>query len=74
MDPQNLPDGSKHDMDFKKASEADSKAWKDIWGAGQGVGAIKEVPGAAELIDRLEREYLAARERLGLAAARAAAE
>lgn len=42
------------------------KAWKDIWSAGQGIGAIKDVPAAAELVDRLEREYLAARERVGL--------
>jgi nitronate monooxygenase len=43
------------------------KAWKDVWGAGQGIGAVKEVVPAASLVDRLAREYLEARERLGLA-------
>jgi nitronate monooxygenase len=57
MDPQNLPDGSKHDMDFKKASEADSKAWKDIWGAGQGVGNIGDVSPARDVVLRMESEY-----------------
>jgi nitronate monooxygenase len=57
MDPQNLPDGSKHDMDFKKASEAESKAWKDIWGAGQGVGNIGDVSPARDVVLRMEKEY-----------------
>ena len=57
MDPQNLPEGSKHDMDFKKASEADSKAWKDIWGAGQGVGNIGDVSPARDVVLRMESEY-----------------
>lgn len=57
MDPQNLPEGSKHDMDFKKASEADSKAWKDIWGAGQGVGNISDVSPARDVVLRMESEY-----------------
>jgi len=43
------------------------KAWKDIWGCGQGIGAVKSVVPAAELIDRLYREYEEARERLNLA-------
>jgi nitronate monooxygenase len=50
-----------------------TKAWKDIWGSGQGIGAVKAVVPAAELVARLAREYTAARIRLGLAApARAA--
>lgn len=57
MDPQNLPEGSKHDMDFKKASEAGSKAWKDIWGAGQGVGNIGDVSPAREVVLRMQSEY-----------------
>jgi len=44
--------------------------WKEIWSAGQGIGAIKHVPTAAKLVDRIEREYLAARERLGLESAK----
>ena len=38
-----------------------AKAWKDIWGCGQGIGAVKEVTSTAILVDRLEREYLAAK-------------
>jgi nitronate monooxygenase len=45
---------------------AATKAWKDIWGCGQGIGAIKNVQPAAELIGRLRREYQAARERVAL--------
>ena len=41
------------------------KTWKDIWGAGQGVGNIDDVPSVAELVDRLETEYRAARQRIG---------
>jgi nitronate monooxygenase len=64
MDPQNLPEGSKHDMDFKKASETESKAWKDIWGAGQGVGNIGDVSPARNVVLRMESEYLAALSRV----------
>ncbi len=60
MDPDNLPLGSKADMDFAKASKADAKAWKDIWGAGQGVGDINEVLSAREIVLKIEREYAAA--------------
>jgi nitronate monooxygenase len=68
LDPDALPEADKNAMNFGSAR---SKAWRDIWGAGQGVGQIREVLPAAGIVDRLEREYLAARERLGLAAARA---
>jgi len=44
-----------------------AKAWKDIWGAGQGVGLMHDVPTVAELVERLKEEYGAARERLSLA-------
>ncbi|PZO79831.1 MAG: nitronate monooxygenase, partial [Mesorhizobium amorphae] len=67
MDPQNLPEGDISKMDFGQGvSGAGAKAWKDIWGAGQGVGAVDAVVPVAELVDRLEREYRAARERLGV--------
>ena len=46
-----------------------TKAWKDIWGCGQGIGAIEQVVPTAELVARLKREYAAARQRLQLAAA-----
>ncbi len=72
MDPDDLPESDPSKMDFS-AGSSKPKAWKDVWSAGQGIGAVREILGAAELIDRLEREYHAARARLGLGA-RAAAE
>nr|CAD6616205.1 nitronate monooxygenase [Rhizobium sp. Khangiran2] len=63
MDPENLPVADPSKMDFDKATTG-AKAWKDIWGAGQGVGSVKAVVPVAELVDRLEREYRAAREGL----------
>ena len=57
MDPKNLPAGRKEDMDFSKASATDAKAWKDIWGAGQGVGNIRDIPPARDVVLRLEQEY-----------------
>lgn len=67
MDPDNLPESDPSQMNFSSGSSK-PKSWKDIWGAGQGIGAIKDVVGAAELVARLEREYNAARHRLGLGA------
>lgn len=61
MDPNNLPEGDLKTMDFGGDK---SKAWKDIWGAGQGVGAIDKVVPAAELIARFIAEYNAAKKRL----------
>jgi len=57
MDPENLPDGSKADMDFAKAGNSGAKAWKDIWGAGQGVGDIDEILPAREVALNMELEY-----------------
>jgi nitronate monooxygenase len=57
LDPDNLPEGSKSDMDFDKASQTDAKAWKDIWGAGQGVGNIDEILSAREITLKIEQEY-----------------
>lgn len=54
MDPDNLPEGDKSHMDF---GNTDAKAWKDIWGAGQGVGNIDEILPARDLVLRMEREY-----------------
>ena len=52
-------------MDFgDKPDLGGAKAWKDIWGCGQGIGAVKDVLPAAELVARLKREYRAAWERL----------
>jgi nitronate monooxygenase len=54
LDPDHLPEGNASSMNFH---EGTAKAWKDIWGAGQGVGAVKEVVPAAELVARLRREF-----------------
>lgn len=60
LDPENLPDGEKTNMNFDDM-ETGAKAWKDIWGAGQGVGSINDIPAVAELIGKLEDEYKAAK-------------
>lgn len=65
MDPANLPDGRKEDMDFSKASDIEAKAWKDIWGAGQGVGNVHDIPPARDVVLRMEQEYRAALARVG---------
>ncbi|EJJ27398.1 NAD(P)H-dependent flavin oxidoreductase [Rhizobium sp. CF142] len=65
LDPDDLPDADPSKMDFEQATGG-AKAWKDIWGSGQGIGAIKAVEPAAKLVDRLEAEYQAARTRLAL--------
>ena len=57
MDPTNLPDGSKTDMDFDKVSELETKVWKDIWGAGQGVGNIEDILPARDVVLRMEQEF-----------------
>jgi nitronate monooxygenase len=67
LDPENLPGGDRAAMDFGKNDVTDAKAWRDIWGAGQGVGNIDDVPPARELILRMEREYEQARQDLGVA-------
>jgi nitronate monooxygenase len=63
MDPDCLPDAEPSKMDFEKATEG-PKAWKEIWGCGQGIGAVKSVLPVADLVDRFEREYKAARSRI----------
>nr|WP_283938433.1 nitronate monooxygenase family protein [Sphingomonas alba] len=55
MDPDNLPPPGPNAMNFESASGA--KAWRDIWGSGQGIGAVDAVVPAASLVDRLAREY-----------------
>ncbi|MEQ8481126.1 MAG: nitronate monooxygenase family protein [Hoeflea sp.] len=63
MDPDNLPVADPSKMNFDGATSG-AKAWKDIWGCGQGIGAVKSRGPVADLVDRLESEYRAARERL----------
>lgn len=64
LDPDHLPEADPSKMDFDKVQQEGSKAWKDIWGCGQGIGAIKEIVPAAKLVDRLAREYEQARNRI----------
>ena len=63
LDPDNLPEADVSMMDFDRA-ESGPKAWKDIWGGGQGIGAVKDIVATETLVARLEAEYRAARERL----------
>jgi nitronate monooxygenase len=63
LDPDNLPESDPSKMNF--SSEA-TKAWKDIWGCGQGIGAVDRVQTTAELVARLKQQYAAARARLSL--------
>ncbi|NEJ69367.1 nitronate monooxygenase [Rhizobium phaseoli] len=65
MDPDNLPAADVSKMDFEQAVGG-AKAWKDIWGSGQGISTVKAVEPVAKLVDRLEAEYKAARARLSL--------
>lgn len=64
LDPENLPEGNKNAMSFSSGGNSDAKAWRDIWGAGQGVGLMDDVPSVAEMVARLRSEYLAARARV----------
>ena len=64
LDPDKLPDGDVSTLNFGSGGDTDAKAWKDIWGCGQGIGAIKAVVPAAELVARLKREYEAAKVRV----------
>ena len=61
LDPEHLPESDPSKMNF---GGADAKAWKDIWGCGQGIGAITKVQSTAEFVAQLKREYAAARARL----------
>jgi len=64
MDPDNLPGGDKSKMNFARRDEVLGKAWKDIWGAGQGVGNIAGIQPARDVVLQFEREYRAARARI----------
>lgn len=64
MDPDNLPESDPSKMNFGSGGDSASKAWKDIWGCGQGIGAVKDILPAGEYVERLIAEYNAAKERL----------
>jgi nitronate monooxygenase len=64
LDPDNLPEADPSSMNFGSGGKSDAKAWRDIWGCGQGIGAIHDVPGTGDLIARLIKEYETAKARL----------
>jgi nitronate monooxygenase len=66
LDPDDLPESDPSNMNFGSSGSSKQKAWKDIWGSGQGINAVKAVLPAGELVTRLRTEYDAARERLKL--------
>ena len=66
LDPDNLPEGDVSKMNFGSGGNTAAKAWKDIWGCGQGIGAIKTRESAGAYVARLAREYADARKRLGI--------
>jgi nitronate monooxygenase len=67
LDPDHLPEANNNAMNFSGGGSADTKAWRDIWGAGQGVGSVHDIPTVDELVMRMEREYQDAHQRLGKA-------
>jgi nitronate monooxygenase len=67
MDPDNLPEGDYKTMNFGSGGNTEAKAWKDIWGSGQGIGAIKNVATVADMVAKLESEYKAAKKQLDIA-------
>ncbi len=64
LDPNNLPEADKSSMNFGSGGNTDAKAWKDIWGSGQGVGTIHSAPSVQEVVDQMKAEYKAAKEAL----------
>lgn len=64
MDPENLPESDPSKMNFGSGGSEKSKAWKDIWGCGQGIGAVDKVVPAGELVDRLADEYHTAKRKI----------
>jgi len=64
LDPDDLPESDASAMNFGSGGNTDAKAWKDIWGAGQGVGSIKERLTVAQLVETLKTQYVEARQDL----------
>lgn len=64
MDPDDLPKSDASAMNFGSGGNQKSKAWRDIWGCGQGIGAVKDVPSVRDLVNRLSEEYEAAKAEL----------
>ena len=61
LDPNDLPESDPSAMNFGSGGNQEAKAWKDIWGCGQGIGPIDKVQGAGDYVDQLAREYEAAK-------------
>jgi len=57
LDPDNLPQGDKQAMNFGTGGGSKAAAWRDIWGAGQGVGSIHDIPPVNDLVLRMQQEY-----------------
>jgi nitronate monooxygenase len=68
LNPEEHTSGSKDDMNFSSSAIAkkdnSSKAWKDIWGSGQGIGSIKDAPSVEDAVDKMVEEYQEAKKRL----------
>jgi nitronate monooxygenase len=64
LDPDNLPVSDPSKMNFGSGGNQEAKAWRDIWGCGQGIGALKDIPTAGELVARFSAEYEAAKQEL----------
>jgi nitronate monooxygenase len=64
MDPTDLPQSSAAAMSFSSEALAGKKAWKDIWGSGQGIGAVKQIQSAAALVAQLKNEYFTSLQKL----------
>ena len=64
LDPDNLPESDPSAMNFGSGGGSDAKAWKDIWGSGQGIGSVKAIQSAGEYIDQLAAEYEETKARL----------
>jgi nitronate monooxygenase len=66
LDPDNLPEADPSKMNFGSGGNQEAKAWRDIWGCGQGIGAVKSIAGAGDLVARLANEYEAAKAALAV--------
>ncbi len=64
LDPKNLPESDPSAMNFGSGGNQEAKAWKDIWGCGQGIGAVDGIVSATAMTERLIAEYHAARQRI----------
>ncbi|MBU02519.1 MAG: nitronate monooxygenase, partial [Halieaceae bacterium] len=64
LDPNNLPESDPSAMDFGSGGNTDAKAWKNIWGCGQGIGAVKSLGSTADYVAKLSDEYQQAKARI----------